>query len=404
MALTSTIDSLKKDYEPYSVTAGIGKDNSLSTTKMTGDREGGLFKQQEGMGKMDFLKLLTTQLQYQDPLSPMENTEFVAQLAQFSQLESATSMESAMQEMSKTFNDSMDLQTINSLSTTNAASVALVGKEVRLRENTFDHYANADPRTFKAHLGEHPSAVVSIVDGDGVVIKSIKLEGKDDTNAVEFTWDGKNEKGEKMPSDTYNLIIQGQENDTSLYCFVEDFVTGIRYDANGKTFVRVSGYELPVGDLLEVRHPSAVNGDGISDLTMGQALALIGYDVKLGGIEKITYAPKPNDQILFDLDLGGMQSVKLLIKDKNGIVQETKEVNKGGRIEIDKRNYNNSDVYTIEIDKQHNPNAYFYKSGIIEGVTKNSSGVPVLNVGGELINATRIMELSAPKPKQEEAA
>jgi flagellar basal-body rod modification protein FlgD len=402
MALTSTIDSLKKNYEPYSVTAGVGEDG-LYTTKITGDREGGLFKQQEGMGKMDFLKLLTTQLQYQDPLSPMENTEFVAQLAQFSQLESATSMESAMQEMSKTFNDSMDLQTINSLSTTNAASVALVGKEVRLRENTFNHNSSAEPRTFKAHLGEHPSAIVSIVDGDGVVIKSIKLEGKDDTNAVEFTWDGKNDKGEKMPTDKYNLIIQGQENDTSLYCFVEDFVTGIRYDANGKTFVRVSGKELPVGDLLEVKHPSATSGDAYSDLSMGQALSLIGYDVKLGGIEKVTYTPKPNDQILFDLDLGGMQTAKLLIKDKNGVVQETIEVNKSGRIEIDKRSYNSSDVYTIEIDKQHNANAYFYKSGTIDGVTKSSGGIPMLNVGGELINASRIMELSAPKPKQEAA-
>ena len=47
------------------------------------------------LGKEDFLRLLTTQLRYQDPLKPMDNENFVAQLAQFSSLEQMTNVSAA---------------------------------------------------------------------------------------------------------------------------------------------------------------------------------------------------------------------------------------------------------------------------------------------------------------------
>ncbi|WP_036372156.1 flagellar hook capping FlgD N-terminal domain-containing protein [Neomoorella thermoacetica] len=71
----------------------------------------------KGLGKDDFLKLLAAQLQNQDPLNPVSNTDFIAQMAQFSVLEQ-------MNNLYESFNEALMLQ-----------AVGLIGKEVTTRIN-----------------------------------------------------------------------------------------------------------------------------------------------------------------------------------------------------------------------------------------------------------------------------
>jgi len=75
---------------------------------------------QQSLGKNDFLKLLLTQLSYQDPTNPMQDKEFIAQMAQFSTLEQMTSM-------------SADFAKLTSMLTGSEASQAL-GKNVELSD------------------------------------------------------------------------------------------------------------------------------------------------------------------------------------------------------------------------------------------------------------------------------
>lgn len=67
---------------------------------------------QENLGKDDFLKILVTQLQHQDPTKPMEDREFIAQMAQFSSLEQMTNMSQQFTELAETLKGSQAMNLV----------------------------------------------------------------------------------------------------------------------------------------------------------------------------------------------------------------------------------------------------------------------------------------------------
>ena len=69
-------------------------------------------KTQQSLGKDDFLKLLIAQLSNQDPTSPMENTQFIAQMAQFSSLEQMTNMNAEFSKLNTTLTSNSAMGTL----------------------------------------------------------------------------------------------------------------------------------------------------------------------------------------------------------------------------------------------------------------------------------------------------
>jgi flagellar basal-body rod modification protein FlgD len=214
-----------------------------------GDQE--LFKEANNLGKDDFLNLLVTQLRFQDPMSPKADTEFVAQLAQFSSLETNKNVETSMTSLAENMNDFMNAQTLNSASTVNAASTNLLGKEVRVAVNDFRLTAGNAQVPVQLDEGvKNAYAAVKNAQGDVLAYQRIDIiAGSAD---AEFSWDGLTSDGITAPNGTYQIeILDATKLNVVGHAYTEGSVTGLRYGSTGSR-IQIGEQSFALKDLLSV--------------------------------------------------------------------------------------------------------------------------------------------------------
>ncbi len=105
------------------------------------------------LSKDDFLKLFTLQLKYQNPLKPMDSTEFTAQLAQFSSLEQLYNMNNGLQDL-LAYQGSMN----------NGIIAGLLGKSVKMEDGTTGTITGVSFRDNTTHLSLNNGQEVLISD------------------------------------------------------------------------------------------------------------------------------------------------------------------------------------------------------------------------------------------------
>lgn len=196
----------------------------------------------------DFLVLLTTQLQNQDPLSPMDSTEFTNQLVSFAGVEQQINA-----------NQKLDSLLSLQLGTSFSSSLGYVGKNISYLSSEANFDGATPVKIDYAINGTSVDTTINILDEDGNVVLSQKVS--DDDNVEEFTWDGKDENGILQPAGTYEVrvdAIDGANDPLTTSTVITGRVGGIETQ-NGTTFLLVGQRAVSIGNVINVSEPTTNN-------------------------------------------------------------------------------------------------------------------------------------------------
>jgi flagellar basal-body rod modification protein FlgD len=383
-----------------SVKASVNSDGSgiaAGSSVMSGNTAGTIEKE---MGKDDFLMLLVTQLRYQDPLNPMDNTEFVAQLAQFRSLEGTSNIETAIKGLDSSFKTSIDAQTASANSMAGTAAVSLIGKTARMQVENVKWYASPGEKVeIPVYIGAHPDAKVELLDEKGVVVKTFTAAGKDSQNTVKLTWDGSTDQGGIASAGTYKVHILGEENDDSLYAFVEDAVTGVRF-TDDNALVKIHGMELPLSSILDVAIGSGTTEGQL--ISQGSAVSLIGKTVRVMQ-DVVKWTQADNESIGIKVNASAGRTVELKICNAAGeTVTTLQSVAEENGVAFFAWNGANAEgvyvppgQYTVKVTgADRDPSLYAFVEGKVDGVS-NLPGLTMVRIGGIGFNVSDIVDISA---------
>jgi flagellar basal-body rod modification protein FlgD len=201
------------------------------------------------LGKNDFLNLMIAQLKYQDPMSPMDGTQFASQLAQFSSLEQLTNLNTNVE-------NSINANYVLTQSINNTMSASLIGKSVKLSGSSVQ-YANQDNVQLGYNLpSDAVSAQVNVYDSNGNIVKTIN-NAPTSSGDHQLSWDFTDNNGNKVPVGTYTFDVTAKDtsqSDMTATYFKYGTIDGIKFSDSGAQLM-VDGVTYSLSDISEIDNP-----------------------------------------------------------------------------------------------------------------------------------------------------
>lgn len=195
------------------------------------------------LDREDFMTLFITQMQHQDPLSPMESYEMASQLAQFSTMEASLKVADKMGELLDYTKSQNNLQLLSLID----KGVQTFGQEMGVQNGA------TSPTTFV--LPEAAAiATLYVYDAAGTLVRTMDL-GYQEAGEQEVAWDGKNNNGDTVNDGLYAyrvdaLTAEGRQLEVDYRS--SGRVTGLEFNS-GIATLTVDGYlKRTVGDVVKV--------------------------------------------------------------------------------------------------------------------------------------------------------
>ena len=191
----------------------------------------------------DFLRLLVAQLKHQDPLNPMQNEEFVAELATFSSLEQQIKQTELLKQLIAAQQGNM-----------NSQALSMIGQEIVAATETFDHVPGDQPSfLFEAPAGGE--VVVTITSEAGTIVRTDTVNVPSAGRHV-YQFDGRYDSGSELAPGTYHISVGAKidsEGETIEYpVFLTGQVTEVRF-VDGQPVLSIGNQAVNLIDVLSVR-------------------------------------------------------------------------------------------------------------------------------------------------------
>jgi len=197
---------------------------------------------ESSLAEEDFLSLMMTQMQHQDPLSPMDSSQFMDQITQLNTVKQLM-----------TANESLNQLMVGITSINNESAVNLVGHEVVAQGDSFSHEAGSSEELMFELAGEASEVVVTVTDRSGAVVDTIEL-GELGAGEHDVTWNGRNEHGSRAPEGDYRYSVSAVDESgqaVPVATFVTGLVEELRF-VNGQPMLYIDGQEVGLGAILRV--------------------------------------------------------------------------------------------------------------------------------------------------------
>jgi flagellar basal-body rod modification protein FlgD len=192
--------------------------------------------------KDDFMKLLITQMRYQNPMDPMDNAQMTSQIAQLNTVEGINQLNATVTGLQASLMATQSMQ-----------SASLIGKTI-LADGNAINLQNGSASLSMRLEGAAESVIVDVINSSGRIIKTANL-GANAAGIQTFTWDGSTNEGGIAPNGQYTFQVNAKKLNQTVTAtpLTQAIVSGVELTAAGPKLSLNNGTNIAMSTVRGVR-------------------------------------------------------------------------------------------------------------------------------------------------------